>query len=165
MKIESKRLVIGKFTDADIPKWFEIEKDPAVRRFIDGKILSFDESAEYIRKNILHYSEKGFGRYAVRLKANGNLIGMCGFLEEEYGVDFGYRYTPSVWKQGIGFEAARTVLDYGLKTLPISAFHGVAAEQNYGSIRILEQLGFKFVQKIVVHNIDALKYIIYNDNI
>ena len=165
MEIESKRLVIGKFTEADIPKWSEIENDPAVRRFIDGKTLSFDESAEYIQKSILHYSDKGFGRYAVRLKANGKLIGMCGFLEEEYGVDFGYRYTPSVWKQGIGFEAARTVLDYGLKKLPISTFYGIAAEKNYGSIRILEQLGFKFLQKVVFHNIDAVKYIIYKDNI
>ena len=39
---------------------------------------------------------------------------MCGFLKENYGVDFGYRYSKNSWGKGFGFEAAKIVLNYGL---------------------------------------------------
>ena len=57
--------------------------------------------------NIRQYQTHGYGRYAVRLKENRKLIGMCGFLNEPYGIDFGYRYSKDSWGKGLGFEAAR----------------------------------------------------------
>ena len=40
-------------------------------------------------------------------------IGKCGFLKEDYGIDFGCRYLKISWGKGLGFEATKTVIYYG----------------------------------------------------
>ena len=158
MLLETNRLIIEYFNTNDISDWAEIESDADVRRFVDGKVLSLKEAGEYIKINIRHYQAHQYGRYAVRLKENRKLIGMCGFLNEPYGIDFGYRYSKDSWGKGLGFEAGKEVLEYGFSELGLEKVFGLTAEQNYGSIRILEKLGFKFQEKFLFNNTKAFKY-------
>ncbi len=92
---------IFNFKDSDIFDWAKIEKDTNVRRFVDGKVLSFDKARKYLEMNIRQYQKIGYGRYAVRLKEKAKLIGMCGFLKENYGIDFGYCYSKISWVKGL----------------------------------------------------------------
>ena len=158
MLLETNRLIIECFKTSDISDWAKIESDANVRRFVDGKVLSFEGARKYVEMNIRHYEKIGYGRYAVRLKENRKLIGMCGFLNEPYGIDFGYRYSKDSWGKGLGFEAAKEVLEYGFSELGLEKVVGLTAEQNYGSIRILEKLGFKFQEKLLFKNTKAFKY-------
>ena len=80
MLLQTDRLIIENFKDSDISDWAKVESDANVRRFVDGKILSFEEARKYVEIYIRQYLKIGYGRYAVRLKEKGNLIGMCGFL-------------------------------------------------------------------------------------
>ena len=164
MLLQTNRLTIENFNDRDIPEWAKIENDTDVRRFVDGKVLSFKEAGEYVEMNIQHYQRYGYGRYVVRLKQTRTLIGMCGFLNEPYGIDFGYRYSKNSWGKGFGFEAARGVLEYGFSELGLEKVLGLTAEQNYGSIRILEKLGFKFEEKFLFNNTKAFKYFYTRDS-
>ena len=158
MLLETSRLIIENFNNSDIPDWAKIENDADVRRFVDGKVLSLKEAGEYVEMIIRQYRTHGYGRYAVRLKEDKNIIGMCGFLNEPYGIDFGYRYSKDSWGKGLGFEAAKKVLEYGFLELALDKVLGLTAEQNYGSIRILEKLGFKFEESLLFNSTKALKY-------
>ena len=158
MLLETNRLIIEYFNTNDISDWAEIESDADVRRFVDGKVLSLKEAGEYVELNIRQYQTHEYGRYAVRLKENRKLIGMCGFLNETYGIDFCYRYSKDSWGKGLGFEAGKAVLEYGFSELGLEKVFGLTAEQNYGSIRILEKLGFKFQEKFLFNNTKAFKY-------
>ncbi len=158
MLLQTDRLIIEHFKDSDISDWAKIESDANVRRFVDGKILSFEEARKYVEMNIRQYLKIGYGRYAVRLKERGNLIGMCGFLKENYGIDFGYRYSKISWGKGLGFEAAKVVLNYGFSELGLKKVIGLTAEENHGSIKILEKLGFKLQEKLLFNNTKAFKY-------
>ena len=158
MLLDTNRLIIEYFNNSDISDWAKIESDADVRRFVDGKVLSLKEAGEYVKLNIRQYKTHEYGRYAVRLKENRKLIGMCGFLNETYGIDFGYRYSKDSWGKGLGFEAGKEVLEYGFTDLGLEKVFGLTAEQNYGSIRILEKLGFKFQEKFLFNNTKAFKY-------
>ena len=158
MLLQTNQLIIEHFKNSDIPDWAKIESDADVRRFVDGTVLSFKEAGEYVEMNIRQYQRIGYGRYAVRLKETGNLIGMCGFLKENYGIDFGYRYSKNSWGKGFGFEAAKVVLNYGVSELGLEKVVGLTAEENSGSIRILEKLGFKLQEKFLFNNTKAFKY-------
>ena len=158
MLLKTNRLIIEYFKNSDISDWAKIESDANVRRFVDGKVLSFEESRKYVEMNIRQYQKIGYGRYAVRLKENRNLIGMCGFLKENYGIDFGYRYSKTSWGKGFGFEAAKVVLNYGFSELGLKQVFGLTAEENRGSIRILKKLGFKLQEKFLFNNTKAFKY-------
>ena len=158
MLLETNRLIIKCFKSSDISELAKIESDVNVRRFVDGKVLSFKETKKYVEMNIQQYQRIGYGRYAVRLKETGSLIGMCGFLKENYGIDFGYRYSKISWGKGFGFEAAKVVLNYGFSELGLEKLVGLTAEENSGSIRILEKLGFKLQEKFLFNKKKALKY-------
>ena len=95
----------------------------------------------------------GVSRYAVVEKADGVFIGFCGFkiLAEDLGgqvspgttwVDFGWRYRRSSWRRGFGSEAALAVYEYGKKQLKLENIEARAHEDNTGSLRIIEKLGF-----------------------
>ena len=57
-----QQLIIEHFKDTDILYWAKIENDADVRRFVDGKVLSFDESRKYVEMNIRQYLKTGYGR-------------------------------------------------------------------------------------------------------
>ena len=158
MLLKTNRLIIEHFKNSDISDWAKIESDANVRRFVDGKVLSFEEARDYVEMNIRQYQKVGYGRYAVRLIEKQKLIGMCGFLKENYGIDFGYRYSKISWGKGFGFEAAKVVLNYGFSELGLKKVVGLTAEENFGSIRILEKLGFKLQEKLLFNNTKAFKY-------
>ena len=111
MLLETNRLIIEYFNTNHISDWAKIKSDADVRRIVDWKVLSIKEAGEYVEMNIRQYQNQGYGRYAVRLKQTGALIGMCGFLSEPYGIDFGYRYSKDSWAKGLGFELQRKYLN------------------------------------------------------
>ena len=87
MYLETERLVINNLSLNDLQFLTDLDSDPVVRKFIDGKVKTIDETRQYISENIDSYLQRGFGRYAVRSKEDLNPIGICGFLMENYGVD------------------------------------------------------------------------------
>ena len=160
MILETKRLIIGHFTCADIHMWASIEADPLVRKFVDGKCLSREEAGHYVKMNMDSYAENGFGRFAVRSKTSKLLIGMCGFLRQDEEIDFGYRYSAETWGKGIGYEAANKVLNYGLEHLKLKKICAGVAIENIPSIKILEKLGFEFEKNFFVDQTKAARYVI-----
>lgn len=60
---------------------------------MNNKVLTYGEAKYYVSENIENYKASGYGRYAVRYKLNRKLIGMCGFLKDKLGIDFGYQYS------------------------------------------------------------------------
>ena len=161
MRLNSDRLIIVPFQQSDKMDWFRIDSNPLVRKFLPGKSPTRQQAYDYIDKSMTSYSRNGFGRYAVRSRQNGNLIGMCGFLMEDYGIDFGYRYLPKYWGKGIGFEAARTVLDFGFTAIGDENIFALTLVSNVASVRIIEKLDFSFVEKVNFETHDnVLKYVI-----
>ena len=147
MRIETKRLIINEFEASDITAWALIESDPKVRELVNNKVLTYGEAKSYVLENIESYKINGYGRYAVRYKSNNNLVGMCGFLNDELGIDFGYRYSQDAWGRGIGTEAAQAVLQYGLKDLALLSIIATVLPANLASERILIKLGFIFEEE------------------
>ena len=74
MLLQTNRLIIEHFKGSDISDWAKIEGDADVRRFVDGKVLSFEEAKKYVEMNIRHYQKNGCRRYVVRLKEKGSLM-------------------------------------------------------------------------------------------
>ena len=159
MDLKTRRLIINEFNQADIFSWSEIDCNPEVRKYLPQKIISAVDAQKYIEETIQSYQRNGFGRYAVRYKKTNKLIGMCGFLLEDYGIDFGYRFAPSVWAQGIGYEAAERVLSFGKLDLGLSPIYALALKENCASIKIIEKLNFRFTGLINIYQKDVLKYI------
>ena len=145
MYLETERLIINNLSLDDLEFLTDLDADPLVRKFIDGKIKTIDETRQYLSENIDGYLRHGFGRYAVRVKEDLKPIGICGFLMENYGVDFGYRFNQSAWGQGIAKEAGNTVIRYGVDQLKLKKIVGIVLPDNIASEKVLISCGFTFV--------------------
>ncbi len=145
MYLETERLIINNLSLDDLEFLTDLDADPLVRKFIDGKIKTIDETRQYLFENIDGYLRHGFGRYAVRVKEDLKPVGICGFLMENYGVDFGYRFKQSAWGQGIAKEAGNSVIRYGVDQLKLKKIVGIVLPDNIASEKVLISCGFTFV--------------------
>ena len=145
MLLETERLIINNLKRDDLEFLVAMDSDPFVRKFIDGKVKNIDQTRQYLSENIASYKQFGFGRYAVRTKENLKPIGICGFLMEDYGVDFGYRLSRAVWGHGIATEVANSVIKYGIDQLKLRKITGIVLPDNIASERVLVSTGFIFV--------------------
>lgn len=154
MILETPRLIIRELLPSDGQGMFAMDCDPEVHRYLGSRpCTDIQQSLENIANIRQQYKDNGIGRWAVALKNKGQFIGWTGFKrmrESENGhvnhLDFGYRYARRFWGQGYAFEAAKAALDYGIEKLGFREVYATTDVDNRGSKRILEKLGFRFME-------------------
>lgn len=157
---ETRRLLIRSWKPADIESYAKIVANPAVMQFIGkGEVQSYDDAENYIRECQAHFSSHGWSRFAVECRETQTLAGFCGFKHYNGELDFGWRYAPEFWNRGIGTEAARAVLDLGIKVFKFPRIVCIAYEENKASIRIIEKLGLKFEKNLTLNGKKVLQYV------
>lgn len=162
--IETERLILREYTEADAPAFFRLNSDPDVMRYVpDERMTDVDQAREIlINHPMVDYRERGFGRWACILKETGEHIGFCGlkYLKEIGDVDLGFRFMPSQWGKGFATEAARASIRFGFDELKLDHIVGLAEPENRASIRVLEKVGMQFVEMVRLFDLDMAKYVI-----
>ena len=126
--LETKRLILRKFTENDIEALFLILKDKEVNTFLPWYPMKNLEQAKKFyeeRYTFTYLKPQGYA-YAICLKSDNFPIGYIKVdMEEPH--DFGYGLRKEFWHQGIVSEAAKAVVEQVKKDgLPyITATHDV----------------------------------------
>ena len=158
MSLKTNRLTIYHLCSDDLVDLHRMDSDLSVRRYIDGKASSWEKTKEYLSENIISYRENGYGRYAIRDNVTSEFLGICGFLNESYGVDFGYRFIPSCWGKGIATEAALAVLKKGIPYHLREQVVGIVLPENKASKTVLTKVGFKWKENVEFLGFNVEKY-------
>jgi [ribosomal protein S5]-alanine N-acetyltransferase len=146
--LETERLSLREMTPGDAPFAFELNSDPEVVQYTgDGPFGSVEEARTFL-ENYSDYRRNGFGRWAVVLKATGEVIGWCGLKRdrETNEIDLGYRFLRRHWNKGYASEAAIACLEAGFGQFAMDRIVGRARKENSYSIRILEKVGMHHVE-------------------
>lgn len=149
--VETERLLLRSETLADCDAIYAINTDPEVTRYIgDGSIMSIsrDQLYERLGQLIPKRKEADYGLAAVVLKESNQYIGACWLKYDDFcdGVELGYRYGREFWGSGYATEAAQAVLEEGFKLPQLEEVYACAHPDNHASCRIIEKLGFKYIQ-------------------
>ena len=158
MQLETNRLTINHLCSGDLVDLHRMDTDLSVRRYIDGQASSLEKTEEYLSENIISYCENGYGRYAIRDKHTDEFLGICGFLNESYGLDFGYRFLPSCWGKGIATEAALAVIEKGISDNLREQVVGIVLPENKASINVLLKVGFRWKENLEIFGFNVEKY-------
>jgi ribosomal-protein-alanine N-acetyltransferase len=164
--LQTARLLLREFDEADAEAFFALGSDPAIIRYTGdpgGGLRSVEQALEVLRSRPLaDYQKHGFGRWACVLKESGDVIGFAGlkYLDDLHEVDIGYRFLPACWGRGLATEAGRAVLDYGFKQLGLQRIIGLVDPDNIASVRVLEKLGFTFAAMIDYQGQSIARYVI-----
>lgn len=142
--LETPRLLLREFTPEDAEQMYLLNLDPEVIRYTgDGPFLSVSDARDFLSRYDV-YQRYGMGRLAVLRREDNRWLGWCGlkYHPDKDVVDLGYRFFRQFWGQGYATESGRICLEYGFKTLQLEEIIAHVVKANFGSVRVLEKLGF-----------------------
>lgn len=142
--LETERLILRKFTEADMEALFLILKDEEVNRFLPWyPVKTMAETKTFYKERYAEkYKQHQAYAYAICLKNENFPIGYMNVEMEEHH-DFGYGLRKEFWHQGIVTEAGKDVIEQVKKDgLPyITATHD---KNNPRSGNVMKKLGMKY---------------------
>lgn len=154
--LESPRLILRRFTAADVDRLYDLDSDPEVTRYTpaQGKPPDYEQIRDQVLPHILSYYSlyPGYGFWAAVERSSGKFIGWFHFRPDRQEVDaieLGYRLQRSAWGQGYATEGSRALLLRGFTQLGTPRVVATAMAANLGSIRVMEKVGLKFEEQFI----------------
>lgn len=150
MIIETERLILRSFKDANKKPYAEIGANDTAMRFYPAK-FNKEKSDNNLKKFIAQLNEDGFGFLAAELKKTGQFAGIIGIgrlsasmSEAAPGgavVEIGWALQPDFWGMGLAPEGARACLTYAWDTLGLDEIIAFTSKINIPSQRVMEKIG------------------------
>ena len=143
-RLETERLVLRTWRDADADGLAELHADPIVTAELEG-VLTREQSDEKLAWYLGMYEQEGYTRWVV--EHDGRFAGTCGIARTHEHptlgshVDIGWKLQR--WAQGRGFatEAARVVLADAHARLGDEPVYAYTSPANIASQRVMEKIG------------------------
>ena len=151
--LDTERLVLRRFTEADEDNLVELDADPDVMRFITGgRATPRDEIRDQILPAFLRYYDRyaGFGFWAAIEKATGRFIGWFHLRPRQGGdsddPELGYRLTRTAWGKGYATEGSRALVDRAFAELGVERVFAETMAVNVASRRVMEKAGLRLAR-------------------
>jgi RimJ/RimL family protein N-acetyltransferase len=155
--MHTERLLLRDWRDDDLDTIAAINADREVMRYIlDGSVRDRRQSADGLRRMKDEWTDLGYGRYAVEVRATGELIGWAGLAVPDFlpsvmpAVEIGWRLARSSWGHGYATEAAAAALRFGFEQAGLDRVISIRHLQNDRSARVMEKLGLTYDFETVV---------------
>ncbi len=155
--IETDRLLLRPFADADAPRYREILTTPQVRAALyvpDG--FGLDQAWNQMAMWRGQFALRGTGQWAVEEKATGRMIGRAGThrpaRDDWPGIEIGWALDPDRWGRGFATEAGRASVEWAFAHHDVGDLFSVILPDNGPSAAVAERLGFSIVEtRILSH--------------
>ncbi|WP_133705065.1 GNAT family N-acetyltransferase [Rhizobium sp. BK313] len=110
-----------------------------------------EESARRLSRDMDHWHNHGFGRWAVEV--DGRLIGFGGVtVSKEFdGLNLSYHLHPDSWGYGFATELVKEALAFSFNDLRAERVIGLVRSVNAASRHVLEKCGFTFEREVMLH--------------
>jgi RimJ/RimL family protein N-acetyltransferase len=161
--LETERMVLRRFTVADVDHLVDLDSDPEVMRFLTGGIPT---PREAIQNDILptflcsYEPFSGFGVFAAIRKERGEFLGWFSFRPKDVAchdeVSLGYRLRRSIWGQGYATEGTRALIRLGFTDLDVQRVVATTYQDNLASRRVMEKAGLSLVRTYRMTMIELL---------
>jgi RimJ/RimL family protein N-acetyltransferase len=145
--IETARLRLREWRDADLAPFAALNADPEVMRYFPTVQTRVQSDAGVARARALE-STNGFSFRAAELRATGEFIGMIGLNAPAWSahftpcVEIGWRLARRYWGQGLAIEGARASLAFGFGELGLRQIVSCTVPENAPSRALMARLGF-----------------------
>jgi RimJ/RimL family protein N-acetyltransferase len=135
--------------ERDIDSIFNACQDPLIPAFTTvPSNYTIDHAIEFVRADPFSFTERRELRFIVDY-GNGDDVKFAGVISlhtiniKNHCAEIGYWVEKSMRGKGIGTIAARTITDYGLRTLGFRRIDGLADVDNSASQKLLMSAGYE----------------------
>jgi ribosomal-protein-alanine N-acetyltransferase len=144
--IQTPRLHLRRWRDADLPAFAAMNADPRVMEFFP-KLLDRAESDALATRIRDAFALRGYGLWAVEVPGVAEFIGFVGLAVPHFQahftpcVEIGWRLARAHWGHGYATEAARAALEFGFRHLGLGEIVSFTTEANRRSRAVMERIG------------------------
>ena len=142
--IETERLSLRPFREADVSALFELSQDPDVVRYVgDRRVPTLQESWRAVAGWIGHWAMRGYGQWAIEERSSGRFVGRAGIINpaEWPGAEVGYLLGRPWWGLGYATEAASGAMSWGFEQVGFDELISLIDPANHRSIAVATRLG------------------------
>ncbi|MFF7262616.1 GNAT family N-acetyltransferase [Streptomyces sp. NPDC008159] len=144
-ELRTDRLLLRAWRESDLAPWAAMNADPEVRAYFP-ELLTTEQSDASVARFQADLDRRGWGWWAVQVRATGEFIGFTGLDPVEgdmpfTGVEAGWRLTRTAWGHGYATEAARAALDFGFRRLDLDEILAVTVATNLRSQAVMRRIG------------------------
>lgn len=148
--LETQRLLLRPWRDADGAPFAAINADPRVVRYLSPP-LTPQQSDALMARILRGFVEQGFGLWAAERVdiSHAPFIGFVGLSVPSFEahftpcVEIGWRLSSGHWGLGLATEAAREVLRHAFDELRLNEVVAFTTADNRASRRVMEKIGMR----------------------
>ncbi|MHC4727957.1 MAG: GNAT family N-acetyltransferase [Planctomycetota bacterium] len=117
-----------------------------------GGLRSLEQTSEYMKHNLAHWEQYGYGIWILRQRSTGQLTGRGGLrnavLAGKDEVEVAYGLLPEFWNMGLATEFVKAVVQLGFSEIRLSSLACITQQGNAASQHVLEKTDFRFERDI-----------------
>jgi RimJ/RimL family protein N-acetyltransferase len=140
------RLILRQMTSADLDHMAALLGDPAVMRYYPAP-KSRDGAQAWIDWNQRLYRERGFGLWAITIRATNEFAGDCGLTPQRVDgaeeIEVGYHIRAGLQGNGYATEAAAACRDFARDPLGLHRLIAIIDPANIPSQRVAAKIGLE----------------------
>ena len=160
--IETPRLSLRHFVEADLEPLAELTANPNFMRFSTG-VFTREATARFLFERLIAPAREGLpSQFAVILREENRLIGYCGFFRQTVDdvseIEIGYRLDPGCWNRGLATEAAHALRDYAFEVLKLERVISLIHPENDASRRVAEKNGMMLEKRTTFRGFPTLVF-------
>lgn len=159
--LETERLILRPLRLADAQEIFDNwASDPEVAKFMVWSTHKDVEVTKAWLTELEQTMDSGEYDWGFVRKTDGKLIGSGGiyYKKDVDSFNMGYNIMKACWHQGYTTEAARAMIDFGVKGLGAKRFTASHAKDNPNSGKVMERVGFHYVEDGHYDSLDGTKH-------
>ncbi|BAY10173.1 GNAT family N-acetyltransferase [Calothrix sp. NIES-2098] len=176
--LETERLILRQFTEADVDNLFELDSDPEVVKWTTnlGQSTPYSVVKTEVLPEIIQYYGKynNYGYWAAIEKSSQAFIGWFLLRHIIHNSDFnpqvvnaddielGYRLKKAAWGNGYATEGSKALIKKAFSE-GVERVVAVAFAANLASIRVMEKAGLT-IQTKVIYEDNNQEVVIYSIN-
>ena len=148
-QLETERLLLRHWTEADFEAYAAYYADPELARFIGG-VCDRPTAWRRLAAEVGHWTLRGYGFWAVEEKATGELVGSVGLWRPEGWpeLELGYWLMPAGQGKGYATEAGLKSREYAYEVLGARTLVSYIHPDNEASKRVAERMGARHEETI-----------------
>lgn len=168
--IETERLILRDWKEEDFSIFVSMNQDERVMEYF-LKPLTVQESRAFYDRIREEIEERGYGLFAVEVKATGEFIGYVGLHHADFGTDFcpcveiGWRLCASAWGNGYATEGAEACLKQAFNCWHLQKIYSFTSLPNRRSERVMQKIGMykveEFDHPLVAAGHPLLRHVLY----
>jgi RimJ/RimL family protein N-acetyltransferase len=148
MRIETERLVLRRWRDADAAALAAIFAHPEVERWLGASTR--EDAVRRIERYEHSWETLGYGRLAAEDRETGVLVGRVGVMRQDgwtatpWKDEIGWAIAPARWGEGLATEAATAALTDALGRVGLGRVVSFALPENAASLRVMVKIGLRY---------------------